>query len=278
LARLYLAELWPGLVQYVSGTPVGSLVGAIWTIPNPVGDPVTVNVNGALYDSPASGATLDIPVIDGDGASVGTVNAGTSVVIVDSAISINGTPFTSLPAEDALDIPVEYENGTPVGSDVAGVWTIPNPITCADATITVNSQSYSSVASGGSDDIPVVNSAATQIGTVNAGTNVVIADMTLDKVDGTTSAIVLVPGGTVALVPHWTIEGTFSSPQSVTVPSWDAPFEVATETITGGGTITDITVNAVSIGSTFVGDDLDGADALVITFTGTITKIVLTFV
>ena len=268
-----------GLVQYVNGTPVGSDVSGVWTIPNPITcDPVTVNVNGTLYDSPASGATLDIPVIDGDGASVGTVNAGTSVVIADSAISINSTSFADLPAEDALDIPVEYENGTPVGSDVAGVWTIPNPITCADATITVNSQAYSSVASGGSDDIPVVNSAATQIGTVTPGGNVTIGNMTIDYPDATTQALVIVPGSTVTIPPHWTVQltGTVASHFTVVSPAWDSSFVCATEALTGG-TISSITINGGAPIATFVGASIPASATIVVTFASSLTQIVLTF-
>jgi len=193
------------------------------------GDPVTVNVNGTLYDSPAAGTSIDIPVIDGDGATVGTVNAGTSVVIADSAITVNATLYSNLPATDPLTI-------------------------------------------------PVVNSAATQIGTVTPGGDVTIGNMTLDYPDATTQALVIVPGSTTVIPPHWTIQltGTVASPFTVVSDAWDSSFVCATQTLTGG-TISSITINGGAPIATFVGATIPASATIVVTFASSLTQIVLTF-
>jgi len=227
------------------------------------------------------GCQDDIDVIE---VIRGEYCTGETPVCEDATVFVNEDEFGTVEAGGTLQVDVVDSNDDPVNTSIVGGKVVIDALPCDPCppcdpvSVTVNSDSPAiSVASGGSLNITNVNSAGTQIGT-RVGSVITNANMTLDKVDGTTSAIVLVPGGTVALVPNWTIEGTFASPQSVTVPAWDSAFEVATQTITGGGTITGITVNAVSVGSTFVGVDLDGGDAVVITFTGTITKIVLTFV
>jgi hypothetical protein len=196
--------------------------------PTPCAD-ATVTLNGVEFGTVAAGATLAIPVIDGDGATVGTVNAGTSVVINDSAVTVNATLYSNLPATDALTI-------------------------------------------------PVVNSGSTQIGTVNAGTNVVIANMTLDYPDATTQALVIVPGSTVTIPPHWTIQltGTVASPFTVVSPAWDASFVCATQTLTGG-TISSITINGGAPIATFVGASIPASATIVVTFASSLTQVVLTF-
>jgi len=168
-----------GLVQYVSGTSVGSLLGAIWTIPDPVCDPATITVNTQAYSSVVSGGSDDIPVVNSEGANIGTVSPGGNVTIGDSEVAINGVPFAVSPAEIDLNIRVQYPGGANVGSredtSIGPRWRIPDPV-CDPATITVNGTAYSSVPSGGSDDIQVVNSQPALVGTVSPGGNVTIDD------------------------------------------------------------------------------------------------------
>lgn len=110
-----------GLVEYINGTPVGSLVGSIWTIPNPI-DCVdaTIAVNGQAYSTVASGGSDNIPVVDEDLAQVGTVNPGGNIVIADSVITVNATQYERLPATDALTIAVVNSAATQIGTVNAG--------------------------------------------------------------------------------------------------------------------------------------------------------------
>ena len=193
-------------------------------------------------------------------------------------ITLNGVEFGTVASGGTLAGLVQYVNGTPVGSLVGEIWTIPNPAACDDVTITVNSEAYSTVASGGSDDIPVVNSAATPIGTVTPGGDVTIGNMTLDFPDSTTQALVIVPGSTVTIPPHWTVQltGTVASPFTVVSPAWDSSFVCATEALTGG-TISSITINGGAPIATFVGASIPASATIVVTFASSLTQIVLTF-
>ena len=148
-----------------------------------------------------------------------------------------------------------------------------------DGNVEVNATPYDTVASGGTLDVPVVNSAATEIGTVNAGVNVVIGDMTIDYPDATTEALVLVPGSTINVKPHFTvIIPTGATSFNFTSPALDATFVVNTQTLTGGGGITDIVINGGPPVAAFDGQSI--APSVVITgdITGTVDQIVLTFV
>ena len=196
----------------------------------------------------------------------------------DATVTLNGVEFGTVAAGGTFPGEVEYANGTPVGSLVGDVWTIPNPTVCDPVTVNVNGTLYASPAAGATLGIPVVNSASTQIGTVNAGTNVVIANMTLDYPDATTQALVIVPGSTVTIPPHWTIQltGTVASPFTVVSPAWDASFVCATQTLTGG-TISGITINGAPSIATFVGASIPASATIVVTFASSLTQVVLTF-
>jgi hypothetical protein len=161
---------------------------------------------------------------------------------------------------------------------VGSIWTIPNPVSCDPALITTNGDSPAlSVASGATQNINIHNSAAADIG-VRTGDTVVIGDMTLDYPDATTQALVIVPGSTVTIPPHWTIQltGTVASPFTVVSPAWDASFVCATETLTGG-TISGITINGAPSIATFVGATIPASATIVVTFASSLTQVVLTF-
>jgi len=267
-----------GLVQYVDGTPVGSLVGAIWTIPDPVCDPATITVNGQAYSSVPSGGFDNIPVLNSQPSPVGTVSPGGEVRIGDAIIFINSVAVSSAPAEANLFIDVQYVNTTPVGSLVGSIWTIPNPIACKDVTTTVNSSAYSTLPSGGTQNVLVRNSLAATIGVVTPGVGVDIGNMTIDYPDGTTAAVVVVPGGTIVTAPLWSIQlsGAVASPVTVTAPAWDSSFVCSAQTPTGGS-ITQITVNGGSPVASLVGVAIPASAVLVFTFTGSLTRILLSF-
>ena len=115
-----------GLVQYVNGTPVGSLVGEIWTIPNPAAcDNVTITVNGETYSTVASGGSDDIPVVNSAATQIGTVTPGGDVTIPDLNITVNGSAYGSTPATVDFDVDVVDSSRAPIGSlNAFGEWEV----------------------------------------------------------------------------------------------------------------------------------------------------------
>lgn len=112
----------------------------------------------------------DQPIVDGNGNSINIPYDPTTpyettpceVVCDDATVNINGSLFDTVASGGTLDIDVQYENGTPVGSDEAGIWTIPDPITCDDATAVLKNTegttiSSTDIPSGSSQDITAPN-------------------------------------------------------------------------------------------------------------------------
>lgn len=144
------------------------------------------------------------------------------------------------------------------------------------ASITVNGDSPAlEVASGASQDIANVNSAGTPIGS-RSGATITNEDMTLDYPDGTTEALVLVPGDTVTIDPELviTLAGTESS-VTFTTPAWDGSFTVVTQTPTGG-TPSDIEIGGNPAVASFVGQSLPASTSVTFVPNGA-TLIVLAF-
>ena len=222
----------------------------------------TISVNNITYNIIDSGDSENIPIINSVATEIGDVNAGINVTIPDVEYQIvnqSGSVIASgsWPAQTNQDIYVTnylnlstvYINGTPY----------------------IVSQSINSI------DIPIYNSNITAIGTIS-GSAVSIGNMILDYPDNTTGSIVIIPGDTVAILPHWTINltGTVASPFTVTSPPWDSSFVCVGESLTGG-TITDITINGGATISTFVGSTIPASATIVVTFASSLTQIVLTF-
>lgn len=122
----------------------------------------TVNVNGNLFDTVASGSTLNIPILNEDGGGIGTIT-GTDVIISNSDISINGTLVQSVLAEDSQNINVFNSNNENVGVENTGNWEI------GDSTVTVNGNAYDTIKAEGTLDIAVEYENGTPVGTINAG-------------------------------------------------------------------------------------------------------------
>jgi hypothetical protein len=199
----------------------------------------------------------------------------------DATVTVDSEPFGTVISGGTINVPVVNSLGDPVRLDITDGEVVILDLPCASSdpvTVNVNGTLYASPAAGSTLNIPVVNSASTQIGTVNAGTNVAIGDMTLDYPDATTQALVIVPGSTVTIPPHWTIQltGTVASPFTVVSPAWDASFVCATETLTGG-TISGITINGAPSIATFVGATIPASATIVVTFASSLTQVVLTF-
>lgn len=81
----------------------------------------TVNVNGNLFDTVASGGTLNVPVVNEGDSQVGSIIGG-EVVIGNSDVFINSVQVGDIVAEDNLSINVTL-NGSNSGSWNAGTQT-----------------------------------------------------------------------------------------------------------------------------------------------------------
>jgi hypothetical protein len=134
-----------GLVQYVNGTPVGSLVGEIWTIPNPAAcDDVTITVNSEAYSTVASGGSDDIPVVNSAATPIGTVTPGGDVTIPDLDITVNGSAYGSTPATVDFDVDVVDSSRAPTGSlNAFGEWEVPAGAAPVGAILTKTGQTGS---------------------------------------------------------------------------------------------------------------------------------------
>jgi hypothetical protein len=142
-------------------------------------------------------------------------------------------------------------NATPVSSEA-----------CADATVENSDQSY-------------------QV-TVSSGGTLVLSDMTLDKLDGTSTAFEVNPGGSVAQAGTQILQVAAGE----TTFTWTIGSEISTATVTAEA-VTNIdsgwtvTINGGGAVGTLVGVELDNADVLVFTITptdsGQETEITLTF-
>jgi hypothetical protein len=90
----------------------------------------TVNVNSTLFDTVASGGTLNISVRQQTGSTEIGSKQGQHWRVNNSAITVNSASLVSLPATDAHNLDIKYENGTPVGTIVSPTLVeIPDPIT-----------------------------------------------------------------------------------------------------------------------------------------------------
>jgi hypothetical protein len=78
----------------------------------------TINVNGNLFDTAASGGTLNVPVVNSGSNPIGTI-VGNEVVIGNSVININAIQVGDVSGEDTLSINVTL-NGSNSGTWNAG--------------------------------------------------------------------------------------------------------------------------------------------------------------
>jgi hypothetical protein len=135
----------------------------------------TVNVNGNLFNTVASGSVIDVPVEYENGTSIGTITAGVvvipdpvtcadatavlkdtdgntisttpiasgdteDIVAPDGAITVNSVAFDSVLSDGTTDVEVRQETGaTQVGSKQGQYWRI------ADSDLTVNSAAFTSI-------------------------------------------------------------------------------------------------------------------------------------
>ena len=118
----------------------------------------TVEINSTLFDTVASGATIDIPVINGGSNPVGSLQ-GSDWVIGNNMTTINGTQVTDQEAEVNATIFATLD-GSQSGTWNAGTqtWEMTSAA-CDDATVTINGASLGAtgtIPSGGSEDLDVL--------------------------------------------------------------------------------------------------------------------------
>ena len=151
------------LVEYVNGTDIqsGSIVSGgsvVVTVPNPiVCADATVELNGVLFDTVASGDTLDIEVRQEQGSTQVGSKQGQYWRIDDSPVNINGGLIANVPAEDTLSINVTL-NGSNSGTWNSGTQTWEVVSACADTTIEVNGTTEGTFPSGSTVDIQLSDS------------------------------------------------------------------------------------------------------------------------
>lgn len=160
------------------------------------------------------------------------------------SVSINGVEY-----EDELlanmDIPVHDSAGADVGTVTPGV-----DVVIADATVQNSDDSWNS-------------------GVVAEGT-LVLADMTLDKLDGSSTAVKINPAGSIAQ-PGTVILQVAAGETSFT---WNIGSEISTATVTAEATGNvasgwQVDINGGGNQGTLVTEELDDGDSLVFTFTPT---------
>jgi hypothetical protein len=114
-------------------------------VPNPVTcADATVNVNGVLFDTVASGDTLDIEVRQEQGATLVGSKQGQYFRVDDSPVNINGGLIANVPAEDTLSINVTL-NGSNSGTWNSGTqtWEVVSAAASVGATLMKTGQTTS---------------------------------------------------------------------------------------------------------------------------------------
>lgn len=232
---------------------------------------VTVEINGTLFDTVASGATIDIPVINGGSNPVGSLQ-GSDWVIGNNATFINSVQVTDQEAEIDANIAVELD-GNPSGSWNAGTqtWEVTS-IPCSPVTQQVNGTTIGTTVSGGTNNQLIRNTAGTAIGT--AANPSVIANTTIRNsaaptwtdsvVAGVTKTLAQgkaldSDGATTLLADYIPAADGFMFTCTPSPPCADATIEIngtAFDTVASGGTL-DIPV--INGGSNAVGS-LQGSD------------------
>jgi hypothetical protein len=151
----------PNVVAELTPSQVACLEDALC---EPCAD-VTIDINGAPFDTVPSGGTLDIPVLDTASNPAGS-QIGTDWVIGNNATYINSVQVTDQEAEQNASIAVELD-GNPSGTWNAGTqtWEITSP-PCADGNIELNGVPVATVASGGTEDIPVLSEGSNPVGSL----------------------------------------------------------------------------------------------------------------
>ncbi len=131
-----------------------------------------MNVNGALWATVASGATLAGQVHDTADADVGTVISTTEVEIADSSNEVNGVDISDpTVAEGTHNQQIQNQAGTPVG-------TAANPSVIANSQAQVNGVNTETIAATVTHNQEIQDSAGTDVGT--AANPSVISDNTIN--------------------------------------------------------------------------------------------------
>jgi hypothetical protein len=136
----------PNVVAELTPTQVACLEDALC---EPCAD-VTIDINGAPFDTVPSGGTLNIPVISSGSNPVGS-QSGTDYVIANNATYINSVQVTDQEAEQNASITVILD-GIPSGTWNAGLqlWEVTSD-PCLDSTVENSDATFTQdIVSGGS--------------------------------------------------------------------------------------------------------------------------------
>lgn len=162
-------------------------------------DNATVNVNGNLFNTVASGGTLNVPVQYENGTPVGTITGGVveipnpvvcddatavlkdtdgntlsttnipsgtsqDIIAPDGSITVNSVAFDTVLSGGTLDVEVRQETGsTQVGSKQGQFWRID------DSDISINGNAFTSLPAEDALDIDVQYVNGTPVGTIVGG-------------------------------------------------------------------------------------------------------------
>jgi hypothetical protein len=197
-------------VTIVDGLSIVSKnAGEAYTCSSGVCADATVNVNGNLFDTVASGGTLEVPVEYENGTPVGTIAGGVveipnpvtcadaTAVLKDTALNTIST--TNIASGASADITAP--DATAVIKDTAGntlkteaiLSGASEDITINDANISINATPFTTVLAEGTANIPVKNTAADNVGSDNTGVWEV-ADATIENSDASYSTTVKAEG------------------------------------------------------------------------------------
>jgi len=163
-------------VQYENGTPVGSIVGGVVEIPNPItcadATAVLKNTDGTTISSTdiPSGSSQDITAPDAtavlkdtDGNILLTEpipsNVSEDIVAPDGTVTVNSSAFDTVLSGGSLNIQVRQQSGsTQVGSKQGQYWRVD------DSDISINGTPFDSVAAEDSIDLDVQYANGTPVG------------------------------------------------------------------------------------------------------------------
>ena len=169
----------------------------------------TVEINSTLFDTVASGATIDIPVINGGSNPVGSLQ-GSDWVIGNNMTTINGTQVTDQEAEVNANIFATLD-GLQSGTWNAGTqtWEMTSP-PCVDVTEQINGVTIGTAASGSTNNQVITDTTTNPIGT--AANPSVIADTSITSSLGNFTDTALAESTYTIADVSWT--DTDGSPES----------------------------------------------------------------
>ena len=208
-------------VEYVNGTPVGTITGGVVEIPNPIvcADATAVlknSLNTTLSSTNiASGASANITAPDAtavlkdtDGNTLDTEaipsNVSEDIIAPDGSITVNGVAFSAVRSGGTRNVDVFQETGNnQVGSKQGQHWRID------DSDVSINGVAFDSIPAEDSLNIEVEYANGTPVGSIVGGV------WTIPNVIQTLVSVFVIPTGLTPLELQVTIDadsaGTYNT-------------------------------------------------------------------